>query len=85
MGHTVSANMAFLNKGNPLPDAPGKLWYEANINSTGGFRGADRIIYSNDGLITGHLTITKHLHRLNNARRLLFYERCIFSRKRIIK
>jgi hypothetical protein len=41
----------FKNKGTPLPDAPGRVWYEADINYSGGFRGTDRIIYSNDGLI----------------------------------
>ena len=41
----------FKNKGNLLPDATGRVWYEADINYTGGFRGTDRIIYSNDELI----------------------------------
>ncbi|GFN32149.1 ribonuclease domain-containing protein [Paenibacillus xylaniclasticus] len=41
----------FKNKGNPLPDAPGRVWYEADINYSSGFRGNERIIYSNDGLI----------------------------------
>ena len=27
------------------------LWYEADINYTGGYRNDDRILFSNDGLI----------------------------------
>lgn len=34
-----------------LPHKDGRLWYEADINYTGGYRGADRIFYSNDGLL----------------------------------
>ena len=34
-----------------LPSAPGRIWYEADINYLSGFRGSDRILYSNDGLI----------------------------------
>lgn len=35
----------------PLPDAPGRVWYEADLNYQGGYRGSERLIYSNDGLI----------------------------------
>lgn len=28
-----------------------RIWYEADINYTGGFRNGHRIVYSNDGLI----------------------------------
>ncbi|MBP1935602.1 guanyl-specific ribonuclease Sa [Paenibacillus sediminis] len=41
----------FNNRGNPLPNAPGRVWYEADVNYSPGFRGSERIIYSNDGLI----------------------------------
>ena len=34
-----------------LPQADGRIWYEADINYTSGYRGLDRIYYSNDGLI----------------------------------
>ena len=34
-----------------LPQASGRIWYEADINYTSGYRGLDRIYYSNDGLI----------------------------------
>ncbi|MDE5946598.1 MAG: ribonuclease [Oscillospiraceae bacterium] len=34
-----------------LPDADGRNWTECDVNYTGGFRGSERIIFSNDGLI----------------------------------
>lgn len=34
-----------------LPDAKGRTWYEADANYTGGNRGAERIVFSNDGLV----------------------------------
>lgn len=34
-----------------LPDAPGRIWYEADINYTPGRRNDHRVIWSNDGLI----------------------------------
>ncbi len=39
------------NKDGHLPSAPGRIWYEADINYRHGFRGLPRIVYSNDGLI----------------------------------
>ena len=41
----------FKNKKGLLPDAPGRVWYEADINYTGGYRKKARVVYSNDGLI----------------------------------
>ena len=41
----------FLNRNYQLPTVAGRIWYEADINYTGGFRKAERILYSNDGLI----------------------------------
>ena len=41
----------FRNAEGKLPSSPGRTWFEADINYTSGFRGSDRIIYSNDGLI----------------------------------
>lgn len=41
----------FENRKQQLPTMPGRIWYEADINYNGGFRGNDRIVYSNDGLI----------------------------------
>jgi hypothetical protein len=34
-----------------LPYTPGRIWYEADINYTGGNRNSERISYSNDGLM----------------------------------
>ncbi|WP_046225301.1 ribonuclease [Paenibacillus dauci] len=41
----------FGNREGLLPRASGRKWHEADINYTSGFRGADRILYSTDGLI----------------------------------
>lgn len=39
------------NKNKHLPDAPGRVWYEADINYYEGKRNKHRILWSNDGLI----------------------------------
>ena len=39
------------NKSKVLPDAPDRTWYEADINYSNGKRGADRVVYSSDGLV----------------------------------
>jgi hypothetical protein len=39
------------NKKQLLPDAPGRIWYEADINYTGGYRKTHRVLYSSDGLV----------------------------------
>lgn len=49
-GKSMGGNI-FQNKGNPLPNAPGRVWYEADINYLSGYRGNDRILYSSDGLV----------------------------------
>lgn len=41
----------YYNKNGHLPSAPGRIWYEADIDYHSGFRGLIRIVYSNDGLI----------------------------------
>ena len=41
----------FHNDDNKLPFAPGRIWYEADINYGGGKRNRQRIVYSNDGLM----------------------------------
>ena len=41
----------FGNYEGKLPDAGGRTWRECDINYSGGYRGAERIVYSNDGLI----------------------------------
>lgn len=42
---------AFGNREGLLPKASGRKWYECDVNYYGGFRGGERIVYSNDGLI----------------------------------
>ena len=34
-----------------LPDLAGRIWYECDVNYNGGDRGAERLVYSSDGLI----------------------------------
>jgi ribonuclease T1 len=41
----------FGNYDGNLPEADGRKYYECDIGYEGGYRGAERIIYSNDGLI----------------------------------
>ena len=41
----------FGNREGLLPKASGRQYYECDIDYRGGYRGAKRIIYSNDGLI----------------------------------
>ena len=41
----------YMNDDGHLPSKPGRIWYEADINYSFGYRGTDRILYSNDGLI----------------------------------
>ncbi len=40
----------FRNSRDKLPIAPGRIWYEADIDYESGFRDKQRILYSNDGL-----------------------------------
>lgn len=39
------------NRNGHLPDSPGRIWYEADINGYEGIRNRHRIVWSNDGLI----------------------------------
>ena len=41
----------FGNREGKLPNAQGRIWYECDVNYDGGFRGAERLVFSNDGLI----------------------------------
>ena len=41
----------YKNKDGKLPQSPGRVWYEADINYGGGKRNRQRIVYSNDGLM----------------------------------
>lgn len=39
------------NRNEHLPTAPGRIWYEADINYIARWRDFARIVFSNDGLI----------------------------------
>lgn len=41
----------YFNDDGRLPSAPGRIWYEADVDYIGGKRNRKRIMYSNDGLI----------------------------------
>lgn len=42
----------FGNREGLLPDAPGRIWTECDVNTLGAdSRGAERIVFSNDGLV----------------------------------
>lgn len=41
----------YKNRDHRLPDAPGRTWYEADFDYSGGYRNSYRLIFSNDGLI----------------------------------
>ena len=41
----------FGNREGLLPDARSRQWYECDVNYEGGYRGAERLLFSNDGLI----------------------------------
>lgn len=41
----------YKNKDKHLPDAAGRVWYEADINYKTGPRNSQRILWSNDGLV----------------------------------
>ena len=42
----------FYNREGLLPNKSGRLYYECDVNYYGGYRGSERLVYSNDGLIT---------------------------------
>jgi len=41
----------FGNYEGALPDVEGRTWKECDVNYEGGYRGSERLLYSNDGLI----------------------------------
>lgn len=41
----------FYNREGLLPNKSGRLYYECDVNYYGGYRGSERLVYSNDGLI----------------------------------
>ena len=48
-GKMIGGNV-YKNVDGKLPSASGRVWYEADINYYGGYRGYDRILFSSDGL-----------------------------------
>lgn len=54
----------FENEGNRLPAAKNRVWHEADINYTKGYRGSDRLLYSNDGLIYKTTNHYKTFHKI---------------------
>lgn len=49
-GQTIGGDRFYNREGN-LPNAPGRTWYEADLNYHGGHRGPERLVFSRDGLI----------------------------------
>ena len=49
-GATIGGDI-YKNRENKLPTAPGRIWYEADIDYNGGFRNQSRLLFSNDGLL----------------------------------
>lgn len=49
-GYSIGGSQ-FYNDDGLLPDADGRTWTECDINYSGGYRGPERIVFSNDGLI----------------------------------
>lgn len=49
-GKTIGGDI-YYNRNGHLPNSSGRIWYEADINYTSGYRNDYRIIYSNDGLM----------------------------------
>lgn len=41
----------YQNRDGHLPSAPGRIWYEADINYYSGKRNSQRVLWSNDGLV----------------------------------
>lgn len=41
----------FGNRERLLPEEQGRQYYEADVNYKGGYRGSERLVYSNDGLV----------------------------------
>lgn len=41
----------YKNKNGHLPKAEGRIWYEADINYTNGYRNRHGVLYSSDGLV----------------------------------
>ena len=64
-GKTIGGDV-YKNSSQKLPDAPGRVWYEADINYEGGYRNGDRILYSNDGLLFVSYDHYQTFHEITN-------------------
>ncbi len=49
-GHAIGGDI-FRNYEGQLPKKSGRIYYECDVNYDGGYRDAERIVFSNDGLI----------------------------------
>lgn len=49
-GYMIFGGM-YYNDGGKLPQKRGRIWYEADINYTEGYRNKQRLLFSNDGLV----------------------------------
>ena len=63
-GSNIGGDVFFNSKGK-LPNFPGRIWYEADINYTGGYRNSHRLLYSNDGLIFATYDHFKTFYEIN--------------------
>ncbi len=41
----------YRNRSHKLPEADGRIWYEADFDYVSGYRNSCRLVYSNDGLL----------------------------------
>ncbi|MFP4457279.1 MAG: ribonuclease domain-containing protein [Clostridia bacterium] len=58
----------FYNREGDLPESQGRVYYECDVNYQGGYRGSERLVYSNDGLIfytKDHYDSFKEIKRSN--------------------
>jgi len=49
-GKSIGGDIFHNDKG-ILPSIEGRTWYEADLNYQGGYRGTQRLLYSNDGFV----------------------------------
>lgn len=49
-GYSIGGDR-FYNREGRLPEKQGRTWFECDVNYQGGYRGPERLVYSNDGLI----------------------------------
>lgn len=62
-GKSIGGDVFRDDKGH-LPAAPGRIWYEADVAYSGGYRNTDRLVYSSDGLIYKSTDHYLTLHKL---------------------